>query len=167
MCAVRSSRARLESAMRFNTQMSINCAALPPKDTCDQGILCWMCDARRFLVSPTVIGTTGSKLHLVLSLALLHALVNIEDRSWRGDALSLEVLPANISTRDAAVCTQENVLEGTERSHSTNSVGHERVMSLTIALERVLEFEKVTHGIIFDVGCTCQCELLLQYSKRP
>lgn len=42
------------------------------------------------------------------------ALSTSETDACRADVLSLEVFPANASTRDAVICTQENVLEGTK-----------------------------------------------------
>lgn len=36
---------------------------VPPKDIADQGMLYWPCDAVRSPVSPTAVGTTGSKSH--------------------------------------------------------------------------------------------------------
>lgn len=56
----------------------------------------------------------------------LHHSVNVGDQSLCSiDVLSLDVLPTNASTRNAAICTQANVLDGTERPRSTRSVDHE------------------------------------------
>lgn len=66
--------------MRLSTRANIDRGAVPPKDIDDQGILYWLCDARRSPVSPTVVGTIGSKSRRVPSLDLLHRSVNIGSR---------------------------------------------------------------------------------------
>jgi len=166
MYAARSSRAPLKSTMRLSTRTNIDRVSylqrISPTKVCFTGPV-MQCDPLyhrqqlvqlganhiKFRVLCTYITRSMSGTNRYVQLTYYH-LTSCQPTPLRA---TLPYVPKQTSLMELSDRVQQGPL--------TTSV------TLTVAFKRVLKFEKVTHRVVFDVRCTCQCELLLQYSERP